>query len=129
MEAKFGSAGSVFRTGNYFVPPLLARPIDDDLSGINDPSGLKKAIYLQALGRRDKNVEDLHNAKQYMYADLFSMISEESKIKLCDSMRWENIELLQCPKSLMEEICIVHQASNTGSTQYDKFSPADYTIG
>ena len=35
-------------------------------------------------------------------------------------MRWENIELLQCPKSLMEEMCIVHQASNTGSTQYDK---------
>ena len=108
MEAKFGSAGSVFRTGNYFVPPLLARPIDDDLSDTNDPSGLKKAIYLQALERSDKNVEDLHNAKQYMYADLFSIISKESKIKLCKSMRWEDIELLQCPKSLIEEICIVH---------------------
>ena len=55
-----------------------------------------------------------------MYADLFSIISKESKIKLCKSMRWEDIELLQCPKSLMEEICIVHQASNTGSTQNDK---------
>ena len=36
MEVKFGSAGSVFRTGNYFVPPLLARPIDADLSDTND---------------------------------------------------------------------------------------------
>ena len=119
-RSEIRNEGFVFRTGHYYLPPLLARPIDDDLSDTNYPSGLKKAIYLQALGRRDKNVEDLHNAKQYMYADLFSMISEESKIKLCDSMRWENIELLQCPKSLMEEICIVHQASNTGSTQYDK---------
>ena len=82
MEARFGSAGSVSRTGKYYVPPLLAWPIDDDLSDTNDPSGLNKAIYLQALGKRDKNVKDLHNTKQFMYADSFDMIREKSKIKL-----------------------------------------------
>ena len=59
-----------------------AWPIDDDLSDTNDPSGLNKSIYLQALGKRDKNVKDLHNTKQVMYADSFDMISEKSKIKL-----------------------------------------------
>ena len=52
---------------------------DEDLSADNNASGLKKAIFLQALGRRDKNVKDFENAKQYMYVELFSMISEESK--------------------------------------------------
>ena len=110
MEAKFGSAGSVFRTGKYFIPPLLQRPNDADVSADNDASGLRKAIFLQALGRRDKYVEDLENAKQYMYTELFSMISEESKRKLSESTRLANIETVQCPKSLMDEICNVHQA-------------------
>ena len=79
MDAKFGSAGSVFRTGKYFIPPLLQRPSDEDLSADNNASGLKKAIILQALMRRDKNVEDFQNSKQYMYAESFSMISEECK--------------------------------------------------
>ena len=43
-----------WKRSDYFVQPLLARPIDDDLSGTNDPSGLKKAIYLLALGRLSK---------------------------------------------------------------------------
>ena len=68
-EAKFGSTSSVFRTGTYFAPPTLERPSHENLTNESDASGLAKAIYLQSLGRRDKNVEDLLNARQYMYAE------------------------------------------------------------
>ena len=124
VEAKFGSAGSVFRTGKYFSPPLLRRPADEDLSADNDASGLKKATFLQALGRRDKNVEDLENAKQYMYAELFSMISEESKRKLSESTRWANIEKVQWTKYALS---IKHQTREALSTT--GYSRGEYTIG
>ena len=64
MEEKFGSAGSVFRTGKYFIPPQLQRTSIKDLPANNDASGIP--IFLQALGRRDKNVEDLENAKRIL---------------------------------------------------------------
>ena len=119
VKAKFGSAGSVFRTGKYFSPPLLRR-----LSADNDASGLKKAIFLQALGRRVKNVEDLENAKEYMYAELFSMISEESKRKLSESTRWANIEKVQWTKYALS---IKHQTREALSTT--GYSRGEYTIG
>ena len=119
VKAKFGSAGSVFRTGKYFSPPLLRR-----LSADNDASGLKKAIFLQALGRRVKNVEDLENAKEYMYAELFSMISEESKRKLSESTRWATIERVQWTKYA---IPIKHQTREALSTT--GYSRGEYTIG
>ena len=97
---------------------------DEDLSADNDASGLKKATFLQALGRRDKNVEDLENAKQYMYAELFSMISEESKRKLSESTRWANIEKVQWTKYALS---IKHQTREALSTT--GYSRGEYTIG
>ena len=55
--------GLVFRTGTYVIPPSLQRQSDEDLSAINDVGRFYKAVFMQALARRDRNADDLKNTR------------------------------------------------------------------
>jgi hypothetical protein len=78
-ESKYGYVGTLVRTKQHYVPPIIPPPTAEELSPENDPFGFVKDAYRDAVKERNKQIAEIHSKWINFSADLWSFLSENSQ--------------------------------------------------
>jgi hypothetical protein len=84
--------GRLIRQGSYFIPPEPNRAIYDPFDSTNDPNGLKKATYLEAMKHQQKKLASMEDDHEKLFVMIMLYLSEERLDAVKKKPTWMKIE-------------------------------------
>ncbi len=89
---QYGDLGKLIRQGSCFIPPEPNRAMYGPFNSANDPDGLKKATYLEAMKHHQKKLASMEDDRAKLFAMIMMYLSEESLDAIKKEPMWTKIE-------------------------------------
>jgi hypothetical protein len=89
---QYGDLGRLIRQGTYYIPPEPNRATYGPFDATNDPDGLKKATYLEAMKHHQKKLANMEDDRAKLFAMIMMYLSEESLDAVKKEPTWTKIE-------------------------------------
>jgi len=74
--------GHMIELEEYFVPTDISDPDDDVFDADNDPHGGHRAIYIERLKMREKEIFEMQSNRTSLYSVIWGQLSSESEEKV-----------------------------------------------
>jgi hypothetical protein len=75
---QYGDLGRLIRQGSYYIPPEPNKATYHHFDATNDPDGLKKATYLEAMKHHQKKLAGMEDDREKLFAMIMMYLNEES---------------------------------------------------
>ncbi len=89
---QYGDLGRLIHQGSYYIPPEPNRATYGPFDTANDPDGLKKATYLEAMKHHQKKLASMEDDRARLFAMIMMYLSEESLDAVKKEPTWTKIE-------------------------------------
>jgi hypothetical protein len=89
---QYGDLGRLIRQGSYYIPPEPNRATYGPFDATNDPDGLKKATYLEAMKHHQKKLANMEDDHTKLFAMIMMYLSKESLDAVKKEPTWTKIE-------------------------------------
>jgi hypothetical protein len=89
---QYGDLGRLICQSSYFIPPEPNRATYSPFDSMNDPDGLKKATYLEAIKHYQKKLAGMEDDRAKLFAMIMLYLSEESLDAIKKEPTWTKIE-------------------------------------
>jgi len=96
----YGHLGKLIETGDYYRPEM---PDTVDYDFVNDPYGLSKALFMEAMKDYRKEIAKMVADRPKLYALILQYLSEESLDEVKRSDKWEDIKKSTEPRDLWNQ--------------------------
>jgi len=110
----YGHLGKLIETGDYYKPP---EPDTVDYDFANDPYGLDKALFLEAMKDYRKELHKMHSDRPKLYALIMQYLSEESLDEVKRSDKYEDIKKATEPRELWNLIEETHKVNTISKVE------------
>ena len=110
----YGHLGKLIDTGEYYKPP---EPNTADYDFVNDPYGLNKALFMEAMKDYRKELHKMHADRPKLYALLMQYLSEESLDEVKRSDKYEDIKKATEPRDLWNLIEETHKVNTISKVE------------
>ncbi len=96
---QYGDLGRLIRQGSYYIPPKQNRAMYGFFDTANDPDGLNKATYLEAMKHHQKKLASMEDDQAKLFAMIMVYLSEESLDSVKKNQRGPRLKMKQMQKS------------------------------
>jgi hypothetical protein len=113
---KYGDFARFITEEEYWDPPMIEIPEDEEFSAEKDPFGMMKFHIQNQLGERNKEVLKQRSYRSKIYHFIWSRMSHASKDVLARTEGWNDLKSSMDPLQLWLVIKRTHVSGNLGPT-------------